>query len=204
MVNIIKDEDIINHIGEYDITLLGANLHGYMREGIMLDIRQIYPYVHIANLNTKYNDPDKLGTILECKEENKPTFILCFMYRHNTKKQLIKDTVDYESYEKCLKLISILYKDKKIAAPLFGIHPFDGNGDKDRILELFQKIFTDVDIDLYDYKQLTIKERWFTSYFYGKTLSGATKDEYYSYINKSKEVFKSHFEKVKKAPKKRK
>lgn len=165
MINIIKDIDIYNHFDEYDVILIGTNLYCTMSQGIQLKVMLNYPYVYEANLNTRYGDGEKLGTILECMSEGEPTFCLCFItVGFNFRPDLQKDYLSYEALEKCLKLVNIKYKGKKIACPLLGSSRFDGNGDKEKIYELFNKCITDASVTIFDYFQRSraeeMKEVW--------------------------------------------
>ena len=45
MINIIKDEDIMNHINEYDVVLIGTNVYCTLSQGVQRDIALNYPYV---------------------------------------------------------------------------------------------------------------------------------------------------------------
>ena len=154
MINVIKDIDIYDHFNEYDVILIGTNLYCTMSQGVQLKVMLNYPYVYNKNLNTKYGDKSKLGTILECKEENEPTFCLCFITEgYNFRPDLQKDYLSYEALENTLKLVNIKYKGKKIACPLLGSSRFDGNGDRDRILEIFDKTMKDVELTIFDYFQ---------------------------------------------------
>jgi len=154
MINVIKDEDIYLHFCDYDIILIGTNIYCTMSQGIQLKVMLNYPYVYEKNLETKYGDMDKMGTILECKSENEPTFCLCFIAKgYNFRPDLEKDYLSYDALENALKLVNIKYKGKKIACPLLGSSRFDGNGDKERIMEIFNKSLTNVDVTIYDYFQ---------------------------------------------------
>ena len=46
-----------------------------------------------------------------------------------------------------------MYKEKNIATTLLGASRFDGNGDRDRIMEIFERTLTDVNVTVYDYFQ---------------------------------------------------
>ena len=154
MINVIKDEDIYWHFREYDIILIGTNIYCTMSQGIQLKVMLNYPYVYEKNLETKYGDMDKMGTILECKSENEPTFCLCFITTgYNFRPDLEKDYLSYDALENALKLVNIKYKGKKIACPLLGSSRFDGNGDKKKILHIFKKTLTDAECTVFDYFQ---------------------------------------------------
>lgn len=153
-VNIIKDVDLYDHFDGYDVILIGTNLYCTMSQGIQLKIMLNYPYVYEKNLETKYADKEKLGTILECTCKGEPTFCLCFITEgYNFRPDLVKDYLSYEALESTLKLVNIKYKGKKIACPLLGSSRFDGNGDKERILEIFERCLTDVECTVFDYFQ---------------------------------------------------
>lgn len=154
MINIIKDVDIFDHFSEYDAILIGTNLYCTMSQGIQLKVMLNYHYAYEKNLETKYGDNEKLGTILECKSEGEPTFCLCFITKgYNFRPDKEKDYLSYEALEKCLNLVNILYKGKNIACPLLGSSRFDGNGDKEKIYEIFNRTLSDVNVTIFDYFQ---------------------------------------------------
>lgn len=153
MVNIIKDVDLFEHVDEYEAVLIGTGTYCTMSQGIQLKVMLNYPYVYNKNLETKYGDPDKLGTIVQCEQEKSPRFCLCFIYEGNFRPDIKKDFLSYESLEKCLSLVNILYKGKNIATTLLGASRFDGNGDRDKIMDIFERTLTDVNVTIYDYFQ---------------------------------------------------
>lgn len=153
MINVIKDVDLFDHVSEYDAVLIGTNTYCTMSQGIQLKVMLDYPYVYDRNLETKYADPEKLGTIIECKSEGEPTFCLCFICGSYFRPDLQKDYLSYESLEKCLRLVNLLYRGKRIATTLLGASRFDGNGDKDKVMEIFNNTMKDVDLTIYDYHQ---------------------------------------------------
>ena len=155
MIDIVINEDLIYHTNEYDAILISTNCYQSMRNGFQFDVVTKYPYVLECNYKTKYADERKLGTIIECKNENEPLFILMFNtllynYRGND-----DDFFNYESLEKCLQLINILYEGKHLATTMIGCTYFDGNANKDKILEIINKNITNLDLTIYDYKQKT-------------------------------------------------
>ena len=124
-----------------------------------------YLYVYNKNLETKFGDVAKMGNILECVNDGEPTFCLCFITKgYNFRPDLESDYLSYESLEKCLKLVNICYRGKKIATTLLGSSRFDGNGNRDRIYEIFGNCLTDVDCTIFDYFQKSraeeLKEVW--------------------------------------------
>lgn len=153
MVNIIKDVDLFEHVDEYEAVLIGTGTYCTMSQGIQLKVMLNYPYVYNKNLETKYGDPDKLGTIVQCEQEKSPRFCLCFIYEGNFRPDIKKDFLSYESLEKCLSLVNILYKGKNIATTLLGASRFDGNGNREKIIEIFERTLTDVNVTIYDYFQ---------------------------------------------------
>ena len=98
MVTIIKDIDLIDHLDEYDIILVGTNLYCTMSQGFQLKVMLDYHYVYEKNLESKYGDKDKLGTLLECSSDGEPTFCLCFITEgYNFRPDLCKDYLSYEA-----------------------------------------------------------------------------------------------------------
>lgn len=190
MINIIKDVDLIDHVKEYDIVLIGVNIYGSMSGGFQYDVKNLYPYVHKTNIETKYGDENKLGTVIEAKNEGEPTFALCFINKLNTRPDLKKDNLDYKSLEKCLKLCNILYKDKKICSTILGASEFDGNGNKDIILKLFEENLNNCNIDLYDYQQFSKAYKWCHAYHKGQEIKKKNKEEYKKFLEESKKRIK--------------
>ena len=195
MIKVIKDVDLYNHVGEFDVVLVGTNNYCMMSQGIQLNIMLNYPYVYDRNLETKYGDPEKLGTVLECTSEGEPTFCLCFICGGNFRPDLQKDYLSYESLEKCLKLVNILYKGKNVATTLLGASRFDGNGDKDKILEIFNSCITDVNLTIYDYYQKSRSEQ--LNEIRNKELEVREKDRkaYYEMVRKRKKEAEERFKK---------
>lgn len=196
MVNIIKDVDLYGKFEGYDCILIGTNLYCTMAQGIQLQVMLNYPYVYDMNLNTKYGDKDKLGTILECKKEGEPTFCLCFVCKgFNFRPDLEQDYLSYEALENTLKLVNIKYKDKKIACPLLGASRFDGNGDKERILEIFNNTLTNVDCDVYDYYQKSRAEQMKEWWDVENETKKKDRDAYYALVRERKKKAEERFKK---------
>ena len=195
MINIIKDVDLYEHVDEYDAVLIGTNTYCTMSQGIQLQVMLNYPYVYDKNLETKYADPEKLGTIIDCKSDGEPTFCLCFICGGNFRPDLQKDYLSYESLEKCLRLVNLLYRGKKIAAPLLGASRFDGNGDRDKIMEIFNNTIKDVDLTIYDYHQKSRAEQMKEVREKELEVKKVDREEYYRMVAKRKKEADERFKK---------
>ena len=195
MIKVVKDIDLYNHVGEFDVVLIGTNNYHMMSNGLQLNVMLNYPYVYDRNLETKYGDPEKLGTVLECKSDGEPTFCLCFICSGNFRPDLNKEYLSYESLEKCLGLVNILYKGKRVATTLLGASRFDGNGDRDRIMGIFNSTIKDVDLTIYDYHQKSRDEQVIE--VHRKEVEVREKDRraYYEMVRKRKKEAEERFKK---------
>ncbi len=195
-IRVIKDEDIYDHFDEYDVILIGTNLYCTMSNGIQLKVMLNYPYVFNKNLETKYGDLEKLGTILECTNENEPTFCLCFITKgYNFRPDLQSDYLSYEALEKCLRLVNIKYKGMRVACPMLGNSRFDGNGDKGRIMNIFEESISDVDLTIYDYHQLSRDEMVKAMLTAENEVKLKDRDAYYKMVRKRKAEADERFNK---------
>ena len=196
MIEVIKDIDLYDHFNEYDVILIGTNLYCTMSQGIQLKVMLNYPYVYNKNLETRYGDKDKLGTILECSSDNEPTFCLCFITEgYNFRPDLQSDYLSYEALEKTLKLVNIRYKGKRIACPLLGSSRFDGNGDKERIYSIFNECLKDVECTIFDYFQKSRAEEMKEVRDNELSVKKRDRNAYYEMVRKRKEEAEERFKK---------
>ncbi len=195
MINVIKDVDLSEHLNEYDAIIIGVNLYYQMANGIQLYVMLNYPYAYDKNMETKYGDKTKLGTIIEAAKEGEPTFCLAFICEGNFRPDLKKDYLSYEALENALRLINIRYKGKKIACPLLGGSRFDGNGDKNKIMEIFNKSITNVDMTIYDYFQKSRDEEKAEIYYKEQAVKAVDRKKYYEMVRERKQKEKEIFEK---------
>ena len=187
MIKIIKDIDLFDNVKDYDIVLVGTNIYCNLSQGFQRKVMLNYPYVQEMNMSTKYADKKKLGTILECKKEDNPTFLLLYITEGNFRPDLKKDTLSYESLEKCIKLINILYKGMNIACPFLGSSRFDGNGEKDKILKIIENNSKNVNITIFDYEQKSRAEELKETREKELKLKEENADAYYEAVKKRKE-----------------
>lgn len=195
MLNVVKDEPLFPHIGEYDVTLIGVNIYHTMAHDIQLNVQLNYPYVLDQNMETRYGDPRKLGTILECTKEDEPVFCLCFIVKGNFRPDLQKDYLVYEALENCLKLANVKYKGKRVATTLLGSSRFDGNGDKERIWKIIEENTKDLDITIYDYEQKSRDEAQIETWYAEQAIKERDRNEYYETVRKRKEEAEERFKK---------
>ena len=193
-MEIIKDVDLFDHVNEYDVVLIGTNTYCTMSHGLQLKVMLNYHYVFEKNLSTKYADPDKLGTILECRSEGEPTFCLCFITEgYNFRPDLKKDYLSYEALEKCLSLCSITYKNARVACPLLGSSRFDGNGDRNAIFDIFERCTRNMDLTVYDYYQQTRGEGLKEIRLKELEVKNRSREEYYKMVAERKRIADERF-----------
>lgn len=181
MINLIKDVDLFNKINNYDVILIGSNIYCLKGDGFQYRVSYKYPYVFEGNVRTKYADINKLGTMMECIKDNNPIFTLVYITKGYEKK--IKgernDFLRYDALISCLKQINERYKGKKIASPILGCSLFDGNGDKEKVLELMNEYLTDVNIDVYDFYQQSNKQIWYEKRLYERHVGDTDKKKFF-------------------------
>lgn len=153
MVNIIKNEDAIWHVDDYDVILVGTNIYNMLTNGFQSKIAVKFPYLYAAIDETNYGDTRKLGT---CKSvEGVPEVCLMFVSFYPNKSRVF---CDYEAIESCFRYANIKYSGKKCLTTLVGTSRFDGNGDKEKIIEIIENNTDKLKVDVYDYEQLDKRE----------------------------------------------
>lgn len=195
-VAVVRDVDLIDHVHEYDAVLVGTNLYCTMSQGFQRKVMLDYHYVYESNMNTKYGDKEKLGTLLECKSDGEPTFCLCFITEgYNFRPDIIKDYLSYEALEKCLMLANILYSGKRLACTMLGTSEFDGNGNKDVVMEMFNRCMTDVDVTVYDYHQKSRHDEMKEIREKELEVKKTDRKKYYEMVNERKRRAEERFKK---------
>lgn len=169
-----------------------------MAQGYQLKVLLDHHFVFDMNMETKYGDINKLGTILECEKEGEPTFCLCFITKgYNFRPDITSDYLEYDALEKCLKFVNIRYKGKNIATTLLGTSRFDGNGDRERVLDMFNAILTDCNVTVFDYFQPSRQEEMKAVRDNELKVKKVDRKAYYELVRKRKELAEERFKKNK-------
>lgn len=156
MVTIIKDKPLIEDIFDYDIIIVGTGIHNSLGNGFQHDIKINFPFVEDALKKTPYADKRKLGTVTVVKST--PLYCLGFIHSGGYRKDLNPVYLNYEALNDALHLIDNNFKNKRIASSFIGCSQFDGNGDKERVLEIFNNLSGENEYFLYDYEQRDYRE----------------------------------------------
>lgn len=164
MVTIIKDMPLINDVFKYDVILIGTSINNALGNGFQRQVRINFPVVDEINKSTNYGDIRKLGTVKVVGTT--PIFCLCYINKSKRRPDINPDYLDYDSLEKCLKLINENFKGKQVASTILGLSDYEGNGDREKIIEIIENNSNNLDIYLYDYQQLDYeqerKDKWYS------------------------------------------
>lgn len=156
MVTYVNDIDLIYHVKEYDVIIVGTTINNSLSNGFQKDVARSFRYVEQANRKTVYGDKRKLGTCLVVNGE--PIFCLCYIYEARTNPSTRPDVLNYDALYKCLCQIDDNFQGKKIATTLIGASEFDGGGDAAKVKEILNAAFSNSDVDVYTYEQKNFRE----------------------------------------------
>lgn len=154
MITIVKDKDLIWDVENFEVVLIGTTVYCKLDAGFQSKMRFKYPVLDEMNNRMPYADMRRLGTRLTF-EDITPIVSLLYICGYPSKKFI---SLNYESLENCLWTANNEFKGKKVCSTIIGSTIFDGNGDKDKCLELIEKSTPDLDLYLYDYTQLSRSE----------------------------------------------
>ena len=154
-MNIIKNKEAIFETDKYDVILIGTSIYDTLSHGFQGKVGIKYPHVAEANHKQKYGDIRRLGTRVTVEKEGSPTVSLLYICKYP--KKGIK-SLDYTALEKCLATAAAEFKGKRIITTIMGSNDFDGEGDRETILEMMEKAFKGMDVDVYDYPQKLIHQ----------------------------------------------
>lgn len=154
MITFIKDKEPIYDTEQYDVVLVGTSTHNDLRGNFQAKIGIKYPIVEKVNNKTPYGDLRKLGKRITI-DDNTPIISLMYICTYPSRKD---NFIDYDALEKCLKTANAEFKGKKVMSTVIGSTSFDGKGDRDKCLEIIEECTKDLDLYVYDYEQISIKE----------------------------------------------
>jgi hypothetical protein len=155
-INLILDKYLIEEIFDYDVIIVGTGIHNALGNGFQHDIKINFPIVEEMVKKTPYADVRKLGTVTVVN--TKPIFCVGFIHQGGYRKDLTPDYLKYDALENVLSLIDDNFEGKRIATTLIGSSKFDGNGDKNKIIELFERLSDKNQYFIYDYEQRDYRE----------------------------------------------
>jgi hypothetical protein len=155
-INIISNRFLIEDVFNYDIIIVGTGIHNALGNGFQYDIKINFPPVEDAIKKTPYADARKLGTVIVIP--GKPIFCVGFIHKGGYRKDIVPDYLNYDALKDVLYLIDDNFQNKKIATTLIGCSKFDGNGDRNKILELFNGLSEKNEYFIYDYEQRDYRE----------------------------------------------
>lgn len=151
----IHDKPLIEDVFNYDVIVFGTGIHNALGNGVQYDMKINFPIIEETIKKTPYADPRKLGTVSVIN--SKPIFCVGFIHQGGYRKDLKPDYLNYEALKDVLLLVDENFKDKQIAMPLIGCSQFDGNGDKNKVLEIINSLNNN-DYFVYDYHQRDYRE----------------------------------------------
>ena len=154
MVTIIKNKEAIYDTEQYDVVLMGLSTHNMLMGNFQGKMAVKYPIVEKVNDGTPYGDIRKLGKCITIYD-NKPIISLMYICTYPSRKN---DFIDYDGLRKCLETANKDFKSKKVMTTLLGSTKFDGNGDSSQCLKIIEETTKDLDLYVYDFEQITIKE----------------------------------------------
>jgi hypothetical protein len=154
MITIIKNKEPIYDTDNFDVVLMGVSTHNILMGNFQGKMGIKYPVVEEANNSTPYGDLRKLGKRVTI-EDNKPIISLMYICTYPSRKD---NFIDYQALENCLKTANVEFKGKKVLTTLLGSTKFDGKGDRDKCLKIIEECTKDLDLYVYDFEPITIKE----------------------------------------------
>ena len=172
-VTIIKNKEAIYDTDEYDVVLVGVSTHNTLMGNFQGKIGNKYPIVKKTYENTPYGDSRKLGKRITF-DDLKPIISIMFICGYPSRKEYF---VDYEALERCLRTANAEFKGKKVMTTIVGSTKFDGKGDRRKCLKMLRDCCKDLDLYVYDYEQISIKDEYNRQTKYFSNLKNEYKDD---------------------------
>lgn len=158
MITIVENKQLINDVFNYDTILVGTSINNALGNGFQYQVKKNFPIVDKINKETKYGDKRKMGTVKVVGTT--PVFCLLYINKGGYRTDINPVFLNYEALENCMKLINENFKGKRIASTILGHSKYEGNGDRERILEILERNSNNIELFLYDFTQDDyVKER---------------------------------------------
>ena len=154
MITIVKDKEPIYDTDNFDVVLMGVSTHNILMGNFQGKMGIKYPIVEKVNNSTPYADLRKLGKRVTI-DDNKPIISLMYICTYPSRKD---DFIDYDALENCLRTANAEFKGKKVLTTMLGSTKFDGKGDRDKCMKIIEECTKDLNLYVYDYEPITIKE----------------------------------------------
>ena len=153
MVEIIKDKDLIWDTDNYDVILVGTSIYNLLTQGFQSKLAVKYPHIVDANNRTPYADKRKYGKRLTI--QGIPTISLMYVcgYPHSK-----RDFLNYEALAHCLSTANSEFKGAKVATTVVGTSRFDGNGDREKCMQIIEENTADLNLTVYDFPQFNRRQ----------------------------------------------
>lgn len=175
-IKIVENEDAIWHTDEYDVILVGTSIYNMLTNGFQNKLKNKYNNIDEINKTTNYGDKRKLGKRLTI--DGKPTISLLYICRYPGLRH--GPAIDYEALKNAIMTANAEFKGKKVMTTLIGCSDFDGNADRDKVLDILETYGKDMDITIYDYHQLRKEDERYIIYkkFFQGGKGKMDRDEY--------------------------
>lgn len=147
-MQIVYNKDLIWYTQQYDVIMVGTSYYNLLTQGFQSKMRVKYPQIEDANNSTPYADKRKLGKRITI--DGMPQITLMYICGYQNSKRVF---LDYEALQQCLISANEEFKGKHVACPILGSSQFDGNGDKERCLDIIKSNTPDLDLTIYDFQQ---------------------------------------------------
>ena len=153
-MEVVSGKDLIWDVEKYDVILVGTSIYNMLTQGFQSKMAVKYPTLVEANNSTNYADTRKFGKRITV-DTITPKVSLLYICGYPHKK---RDYLNYEALEHTLQTANMEFRGKKVACPILGTSLFDGNGNKERCLEIIKENLKDVDLTVYDFPQYNRRE----------------------------------------------
>lgn len=190
MLNIVTNKDLIYDTEKYDVILVGTSVFCMLSNGFQHKMRIKYPFIEKINDKSSYADMRRLGTRLTMQDGESPVISLLYICKYPNK---TVDSLDYDALEKSLRTAVAEFKGKTIATTVLGSTIFDGNGNKEKILEIMSECAKGSSMDVYDYNQLDKNIEIELQKARIRQLKYTDVDKYLVAWEKREEIFKSMY-----------